>query len=165
MNDDVSGFSWHALLIIRAALWFIPPAGRDRFRREWMAELEEMKRQDIPQVAPAVRILLGAPSVGRTCARVRWPFDRRVEATHAWGVIAVGTAVLTGIPAVLATLYAADTQFRWWWPTNWMAVPSVIFFAGCLLVAVPIRRSPAQGAVSTAPLAEHLDALERHYLD
>ena len=33
-----------------------------------------------------------------------------------------------------------------------MAVPSVIFFAGCLLVAVPVRRSPDQAAVSTAPL-------------
>jgi tetratricopeptide (TPR) repeat protein len=68
-------------------------------------------------------------------------------------VIAVGTAVLVGIPAVLATLHAADSQFRWWWPTNWMAVPSVIFVAGCLLVAVPIRRFPAQGAVSAASLA------------
>ena len=29
-----------------------------------------------------------------------------------------------------------------------MAVPSVIFFAGCLLVAVPVRRSPAQGAIA-----------------
>jgi hypothetical protein len=34
-----------------------------------------------------------------------------------------------------------------------MAVPSVIFFAGCLLVAVPVRRSPDQGAVSTASLS------------
>ena len=67
-------------------------------------------------------------------------------------MIAVGTAVLVGIPAVLATLHAADTQFRWWWPTNWMAIPSVIFLAGCLLVAVPVRRSPDQSAVSAASL-------------
>jgi WD40 repeat protein len=33
-----------------------------------------------------------------------------------------------------------------------MAVPSVIFLAGCLLVAVPARRSPNQGAISTASL-------------
>jgi hypothetical protein len=33
-----------------------------------------------------------------------------------------------------------------------MAVPSVIFFAGCLLVAVPVRRSSDQAAVSTASL-------------
>jgi hypothetical protein len=87
-------------------------------------------------------------------------------------VIAVGTAVLVGIPAVLATLHAADSQFRWWWPTNWMAVPSVIFLAGCLLVAVPVRRSPLPGddrvgaAVRPAgrPLDEVMDpfALEVH---
>ena len=68
-------------------------------------------------------------------------------------MIAVGTAGLIGIPAVLATLHAADSQFRWWWPTNWMAVPSVIFCVGFLLVAVPVRRSPDKGAVSTASLA------------
>ena len=56
------------------------------------------------------------------------------------------------LPGPLATLHAADSQFRWWWPTNWMAVPSVIFVAGCLLVAVPVRRSPAQGAVGAASL-------------
>ena len=33
-----------------------------------------------------------------------------------------------------------------------MVVPSVIFLVGCLLVALPVRRSPDQGAVSTAPL-------------
>ncbi|MGA2826142.1 MAG: hypothetical protein ABSF03_08460 [Streptosporangiaceae bacterium] len=84
---------------------------------------------------------------------MRWPFDRRVDAAHAWGVIAVGTAVLVGIPAVLATLHAADSQFRWWWPTSWMAVPLIIFIAGCLLVAVPVRRSPdprPSGAASPA---------------
>jgi hypothetical protein len=68
-------------------------------------------------------------------------------------VIAVGTAVLVGIPAVLDPLHAADAHFRWWWPTNWMAVPSVIFVAGCLLVAVPVRRSPAPGAAGAASLA------------
>ncbi|HEV2937422.1 MAG TPA: hypothetical protein VGY96_30240, partial [Streptosporangiaceae bacterium] len=34
-----------------------------------------------------------------------------------------------------------------------MAVPSVIFFVGCLLVAIPVRRSPDQGAASIASLA------------
>ena len=33
-----------------------------------------------------------------------------------------------------------------------MAVPSVIFLAGCLLVAVPVRRSPDQSAASAASL-------------
>ena len=57
-------------------------------------------------------------------------------------MIAVGTAVLVGLPAVLATLHAADARFRWWWPTSWMAIPSIIFAAGCLLVAIPVRRTP-----------------------
>ena len=68
-------------------------------------------------------------------------------------MIAVGTAVLVGIPAVLDPLHAADAHLRWWWPTSWMAVPSVIFVAGCLLVAVPVRRSPAPGAAGAASLA------------
>ena len=34
-----------------------------------------------------------------------------------------------------------------------MAVPSVIFYVGFLLVAVPVRRSPGKGPVSTASLA------------
>ncbi|HEV3289279.1 MAG TPA: hypothetical protein VG123_09810, partial [Streptosporangiaceae bacterium] len=33
-----------------------------------------------------------------------------------------------------------------------MAVPSVIFVAGCLLVAIPVRRSPAHGAIGAASL-------------
>ena len=81
---------------------------------------------------------------------MRWPFDRRVDAAHAWGVIAVGTAVLVGLPAVLATLHAADARFRWWWPTNWMAIPSIIFAAGCLLVAIPVRRTPDPRAAGAA---------------
>jgi hypothetical protein len=66
--------------------------------------------------------------------------------------VGTATAFLVGIPAVLATLHAADSQFRWWWPTDWMAVPSVIFFAGCLLVAIPVRQSPDNGVVGTASL-------------
>ena len=49
---------------------------------------------------------------------------------------------MVGLPAVLATLHAADARFRWWWPTNWMALPLIIFAAGCLLVTAPVRRSP-----------------------
>jgi WD40 repeat protein len=62
-------------------------------------------------------------------------------------VAAVGTALLVGIPAILATLHAGDSQFRWWWPTDWMAVPSVIFLSGCFLAAIPVRRSADQHAV------------------
>jgi hypothetical protein len=74
---------------------------------------------------------------------MRWPYDKRVEATHAWGVIAVGTAAIIGIPTVLATLHASDRHFSWWWPTNWMYVPFTILMIGLLLLVIPIRRSKA----------------------
>lgn len=56
---------------------------------------------------------------------------------------------------------AADSQFRWWWPTNWMAVPSAIFFVGRLLVAVPVRRSPDQATVGMAALSPSAPGLPR----
>ena len=74
-------------------------------------------------------------------------------------MIAVGTAFIVGIPAVLVALHAGDSQFRWWWPTNWMAVPSVVFLAGCFLVAVPVRRTLSQGAVSGAARGPSVFAL------
>ena len=55
-----------ALLLVTISVLFLPPASRARFHDEWMAELEEMARQDIALVRPAIRILLGAPSVART---------------------------------------------------------------------------------------------------
>ena len=42
-----------------------------------------------------------------------------------------------------------------------MAVPSVIFFAGCLLAAVPVRRSLDQGAASLVPSAVPLPGDDR----
>ena len=55
-----------ASLLITIAVWFLPPASRARFHDEWMAELEELARQDVALVRPVLRILLGAPSVART---------------------------------------------------------------------------------------------------
>lgn len=72
---------------------------------------------------------------------MKWPYERRVDPAHAWGVIAVGTAGLVTIPTVLATLHATDSHFQWWWPTNWMIAPAVIFLMGMALVALPVRRS------------------------
>jgi len=81
MSHDRAGASRPALLMIWAALRFIPRAGRDRYRREWAAELEEMRRQDVPQVAPAARILLGAPSLGRAlrASGQRWGLGERLS--------------------------------------------------------------------------------------
>lgn len=62
-----------ALRMIRLAVLLLPYAYRDRYRAEWTAELDEMDRQNISQLISSLRILLGAPSVGRVL-RVR---DRR----------------------------------------------------------------------------------------
>jgi len=54
-----------ASFLITTSTWFLPPAWRGRYRAEWMAELEEMACLEIAAVRPALRILLGAPSVAR----------------------------------------------------------------------------------------------------
>jgi TIR domain len=67
--EGKAGVSRTALAIVRVASKFIALTGQDRYRHEWIAELEEMQRQGIAQFRPAVRILLGAPAVGRTLRR------------------------------------------------------------------------------------------------
>jgi hypothetical protein len=82
---------------------------------------------------------------------VKWPYERRIDPAHAWGVVAIGTAGLVAIPTVLATLNATDSHFRWWWPTNWMAVPLMIFLLGAGLATVPVRPLEPR---AQAPVAE-----------
>ena len=79
---------------------------------------------------------------------VKWPYRRLIDPAHAWGVIAVGTAGLAAIPAILATLHATDAHFRWWWPTNWMAVPAAIFLIGVGLIALTVGRSEQDARVA-----------------
>ena len=67
MNQEIPRYSARlAWLLITISVWFLPPASRERFHDEWTAELEEMARQDVAVVRPALRILLSAPSVART---------------------------------------------------------------------------------------------------
>src|ERR1700722_18567672 len=76
----------------------------------------------------------------RRCNRmlpVRWPYDRRVESVHAWGVLGLGVAVLVAVPGVYATQHAGG--FRWWWPTDWMAFPLVLCVVGLALLFIPLR--------------------------
>jgi hypothetical protein len=75
---------------------------------------------------------------------MRWPYDKRAEAAHAWGAIGVGAAGVIGIWTVLATLHANEPNFRWWWPTNWTAVPLALVALGVMLLLIPIRRSTAR---------------------
>lgn len=86
---------------------------------------------------------------------MRWPYNERAEAAHAWGALGLGAVGLIGVPTVLATLHAADSRFRPWWPTNWMIVPLAIFAFGLFLLFVPVRRSqqPNPAAASPTPAA------------
>jgi hypothetical protein len=90
---------------------------------------------------------------------MRWPYDKRVDATHAWGALGVGTAGVGVIWGVLATLHATDPHFRWWWPTNWTAVPLAIVVVGIVLLLLPIRRSKEQ---DPAPQAQRASAAVSH---
>lgn len=87
---------------------------------------------------------------------MKWTRAGRVDPAHAWGVVAVGSAGLVAIPTILATLHAADSHFRWWWPTAWMAIPAAFFVSGAVLVALSIRlgltRRPAAAAGSSLGL-------------
>jgi hypothetical protein len=85
---------------------------------------------------------------------MRWPYDERVEAAHAWGALAIGTAAIIGIPTVLATLHASDRHFSWWWPTDWMLVPLIIIVFGLALLLVPINRSQATACNETESTSE-----------
>lgn len=91
---------------------------------------------------------------------MRWPFDRRAAPTHAWGLVAMGTAGLVAIPAVLATLHANDAQFRWWWPTDWMIIPFGILLLGLALLVVPVQRS-LHPRVASAELPQAARSSER----
>jgi hypothetical protein len=82
---------------------------------------------------------------------VRWPYNKRADAAHAWGAIGAGAAGLLGISAILATVNGAHPGFHWWWPTNWMAVPLTVLAFGVILLVVPLRRSgPALGPGTAA---------------
>ena len=66
MKHEAPGYSSRlASFLIAMSVWFLPPVSRRRYHDEWMAELEEMACQDNALVGPALRILLGAPSVAR----------------------------------------------------------------------------------------------------
>lgn len=55
----------------------------------------------------------------------------------------MGAAGIIGVLTVLATLHSNDSHFRWWWPTNWLLLPLLIFVIGLVLLVVPVQRSRA----------------------
>lgn len=64
-----------------------------------------------------------------------------MEPAHAWGVLGLGIAVLLAVPPIYASQHSGS--FRWWWPTDWMALPLVLCAVGITLLLVPLRRSVA----------------------
>lgn len=73
---------------------------------------------------------------------MRWPFDKRLDAAHAWGIFGGGLAVLLALPALLAIEHTKG-PFLVWWPTDWMAAPLGVCVAGLVLLFLPVRRSVA----------------------
>jgi hypothetical protein len=85
----------------------------------------------------------------RMVIAVRWPFDKRADYALTAIVLGSGLAAYFGLPALLAI-----PHFRWWWPTNWMAIPAVLCLAGLVMLFVPLQRSAlrrGQGAAAVTP--------------
>jgi len=71
---------------------------------------------------------------------MRWPYNGRVDAVHAWGTVAAGIAIVGIVVGALAVTHANQPRFHWWWPTNWVIIPVVIVVIGLIMVVVPLRR-------------------------
>ncbi|MFI9509079.1 hypothetical protein [Nocardia sp. NPDC052566] len=55
--------------LIAAAVLFVPPIERLRWREQWDADLDDIRREGLPVLMPALRMLIGAPAVGRSLRR------------------------------------------------------------------------------------------------
>lgn len=74
--------------LIRVAARMLPGTHRERYLAEWMAELDEMERQNVSQLLASIRILVSAPTTGsvlramdRPASRARW-WERLVDRTE-----------------------------------------------------------------------------------
>ena len=93
---------------------------------------------------------------------MRWPYNKRADPTYAWGTIGTAVAIAAIIVTALVTLHANNSHFRWWWPTDWMAIPAAILIVGLILLVLPIQRSPAvPGTISgRLPLVKEANDLD-----
>ena len=73
-----------ASLLVMTAVWFLPAAWRARFREEWLAELDELRRQRLAPLSAACGILRAAPTVGCALRREdqRHPIRRTLAAVR-----------------------------------------------------------------------------------
>jgi hypothetical protein len=90
-----------AALLVAVAIRFLPTDQRSRYRNEWMAELEEMRRLHIAQTPPALRILLGAPAVGRVLGTTQ---RRRFTLPVGWRIRRIGDR-----------MFAENDAEGYWW--------------------------------------------------
>jgi hypothetical protein len=93
--------------LVGAALWFLPVASRNRYRWEWLAALEEMERENVAPLVPAIRILLGAPSVSRTLR-----ISDQVPSSLIWLVlvVAAGVDIVTLQQALLPAINESEAM-------------------------------------------------------
>jgi hypothetical protein len=61
LQEFVDWCPWLASRMIRVASQALPPAFRDRYRDEWLAEMEELPGGRLTRLAFAVRVLVTAP--------------------------------------------------------------------------------------------------------
>src|SRR5258708_33488287 len=72
---------------------------------------------------------------------MKWPDAQRVSSGTALTVISLGAGVGIGLMGVFASFQGSRSGYRWWWPTEWMAIPSLLIALGLVLLMVPIRAS------------------------
>jgi hypothetical protein len=85
---------------------------------------------------------------------MRWPYKTRIDAVHAWGVVAAGIAISGIIVGAVAATHANDSNFHWWWPTNWLSAPAGLTLIGLIMVVVPLRRKGDENGHATGKPAE-----------
>jgi hypothetical protein len=56
-------------------------------------------------------------------------------------MITAAIAIAAIVVTALVTLHANDSHFRWWWPTNWMAIPVTMLLIGLIILIFPVRNS------------------------
>lgn len=76
---------------------------------------------------------------------------RKVESSHAWGVVALGLGLFAGVPAVEATVRNPGDPLHWWFAPG-LVLSALLIVGGVVLLFVPVR--PAAAPPSPVPPPE-----------